>query len=95
MFTLVKDDDVLLFRYKTLGKSLKFFDCINSVLNHNLQWREFHSTMLTFQILILLSFQATAEELSNTLLSLEHTCETIDHRWNHRLKDDFKLRIVF
>jgi len=29
------------------------------------------------------------------LLRLEHTSETINHGWNHRLKDNFKLTVVF
>ena len=30
-----------------------------------------------------------------TILQFEELCETIDHRWNHGLQDDFKFRILF
>ena len=42
VFTVVKNDDVLFLRDEPFGKSFEFSHCVYSVLNHYLQWREFH-----------------------------------------------------
>ena len=95
VFAVVKNDDVLFPRYKSFWKSFEFSYCIYSVIDHYLQRRKFHSIIVSLQILILLSLHTAAKEIANGLLSLKHTSKTINHRWNHRLKNYFKFGIMF
>jgi hypothetical protein len=51
--------------------------------------------LLTGQILILLTLEATAKEVRSHFLHLDHTGETINYGWNHGLKSSFKFTVMF
>jgi hypothetical protein len=51
--------------------------------------------LLTGQILILLTLEATAKEVCSHFLHLDHTGETINYGWNHGLKSSFKFTVMF
>jgi hypothetical protein len=72
-------------------KSFEFPHCVYTILNHRGEWRKLHTTYLEILTLILL-LHATRQK---TILQLEELRETIDHRRNHGLQNDFKLGVLF
>lgn len=90
MFTLVQYDNLSL-RKHILMESFEFPDCVYAILDHRGEWRKLHTTYLEILTLILL-LHATRQK---TILQLEKLRETIDHRRNHGLQNDFKLGVLF
>jgi hypothetical protein len=90
MLALFQYDNLSLWEH-ILVKSFEFPHGVYTILDHRGEWRKLHTTYLVILTLILLLHAARQK----TILQLEELRETIDHRRNHGLQNNFKLRILF
>jgi len=90
VFALFQYDNFSLWEH-ILMKSFEFPNCVYTILNHRGEWRKLHTTYLEILTLILL-LHATRQK---AILQLEELRETIDHRRNHGLQNNFKLGVLF